>query len=115
MDQAGQDRFAAAGAAADLVVGFHHGHVEAGLCQGDRGGQAVGPGPHDGRGAHASTSWWWTCPLRLTAGAAAGGCGAVQVIWVGMGPSGSQGCAATASATCQVPRSITPSAASITL
>ena len=35
------------------------------------------------------------------------------VTLVGMGPLGSQGCSVTASATFQVPRSITPSAASI--
>ena len=38
-----------------------------------------------------------------------------HVTSVGIGPLGSHGCSATASVTFQVPRSITPSAASITL
>ena len=53
VQQAGHDRLAGAGAAADLVGGFQHGDLHAGLGEGDRGGQAVGPGADDDRGAHA--------------------------------------------------------------
>ncbi len=54
MQQAGDDRLAGTGAAADFVGGFQHGDLDAGLGEGDRGGQAVGPGPHDDCGTHSS-------------------------------------------------------------
>ena len=58
VQQAGDDRLAGAGAAADVVGCFQDGDLEAGLGKGDRGGQAVRPGPHDDRGVgHASAPW----------------------------------------------------------
>ncbi len=81
---------------------------------GHRGGQAVRPGPHDDRGGHASTPSRRTCPLCSTPCSTGALCDAHEIS-VGIGPLGSQGCSATASATFQVPRSITPSAASMIL
>ena len=107
VQQAGHDRLAGAGAPADLVGGLEHGHLHAGLGQGDRGGEPVGPGADDGRGAHATAGYW---RFRRRAWPASD-----QVTWVGIGPLGSHGCSLTASATFQVPRSITPRAASMTL
>ena len=49
VQQAGNDRLAGARATADFVGGFQDGDLEAGLGEGDRGGQAVRPGPHDDR------------------------------------------------------------------
>ena len=54
VQQAGDDRLAGARAPSDLVGGFQDGDLNAGLGEGDRGGQAVRPGPHDDRGTHAS-------------------------------------------------------------
>ena len=54
VQQAGDDRLAGARAPSDVVGGFQDGDLKAGLGEGDRGGQAVRPGPHDDRGAHAS-------------------------------------------------------------
>ena len=106
VQQAWKNRLAGAGAPADLVGGFQHGHIHAGLGEGDRGGQAVGPGADDGRRAHA-TAGYGGVGSRLPA--------SDHVTWVGIGPLGSHGCSLTASDTFQVPRSITPRAASMTL
>ncbi len=95
MQQTGEDGLAAARAAADLVGGFQDGHRNALGGQADSGGEPVGPAPHHHCGTHASARR------------------SDQLTLVGIGPLGSQGCSATASATFQVPRSITPSAASI--
>src|SRR6478752_977807 len=54
VQQAGNDRLAAARATPDFVGGLQNGDLEAGLGEGDPGGQAVRPGPHDDRVAHAS-------------------------------------------------------------
>ena len=76
------------------------------LARVDRGGQAVGPGADDDRRAHA-TAGYGGVGSRLPA--------SDHVTWVGIGPLGSHGCSLTASDTFQVPRSITPRAASMTL
>ena len=47
MQQAGNDRLAGARATADFVGRFQDSDLKAGLGEGDRGGQAVRPGPHD--------------------------------------------------------------------
>ena len=57
VQQARDDRLAGAGAPADLVGGFQHGHLHAGLGEGDRGGQAVGPGADDGRRTHTTAGY----------------------------------------------------------
>jgi hypothetical protein len=72
---------------------------------GDGGSEPIGPAAHHQWGAHATAS-------DLSLG---GVIGRVQVTFSGMGPLGSHGCCFTASATFQVPRSSTPSAASMTL
>ncbi len=46
VQQAGDDGFAAAGAAADLVGGLEHGDLYAFGSQGDGGGEPVGPAPY---------------------------------------------------------------------
>ncbi len=88
----------------------------AGLGEPDRGGQAVRPGPHDNSCAHAKAPWSWSSSSRITDGFVRDLVPASdQVTSVGIGPLGSQGCSLTASPTFQVPRSITPSAASMSL
>ena len=54
VQQAGKDRFAAAGATADLVGGLEHGDLHAFGGQGDGGGEPVGPAAYHQCGAHAS-------------------------------------------------------------
>ena len=103
VQQAGHDRLAGARAAADLVGGLQHGHLHAGLGEGDRGGEPVGSGANHDRIGHATAS---NRPSVV---------GRVHVTCGGIGPLGSHGCSLTASVTFQVPRSITPSAASMTL
>ena len=103
MQQAGQDRLARASAAADLVGRFQHRHLHPLFREGDGGSEPVWPAANHNGSGHA------TAPNR---GSVAG---RVHVTCSGIGPLGSQGCSATASATFQVPRSITPSAASMTL
>jgi len=71
--------------------------------EGDGGGEPIGPAANHKRSGHA------TAPNQ---GSVAG---RVHVTCNGIGPLGSQGCSATASVTFQVPRSVTPSAASMTL
>ncbi len=94
------------GCPTDLVGGLQDGHPQTSLGEGDRGREAVWSGADDDRGAHA-TAVGAVFGVRLAA--------SDQVTSVGIGPLGSHGCSATASATFQVPRSITPSAASMTL
>jgi hypothetical protein len=106
VQQAWDDRLTSASAPADLLGGLQHGHIHAGLGEGDRGGQAVGPGADDDRRAHA-TAGYGGVGSRMPA--------SDQVTLVGIGPLGSHGCSLTASDTFQVPRSITPRAASMTL
>ena len=70
----------------------------------------LGPPPTTRRGGHATTSFpscWSLTACRAPA--------RDQVTFSGIGPLGSHGCSATRSFTCQVPRSMTPSAASMTL
>lgn len=107
MEETGQDRLAAAGATAHLVGGLDDGdpHVLPG--QQDGGGESVGPAAHHHGRTHAGVLTSEAVPSAT--------CRADQVTWYGIGPSGSHGCAFTASATRQVPRSITPRAASMTL
>ena len=115
VQQAGNDRLAGAGAAADLVGGFQDGDLDAGLGKGDRGGQAVRPGPHDNCGASRQRP---VIVILLAADhrrASRDLAESDQVTSVGIGPLGSHGCSLTASVTFHVPRSITPSAASMTL
>src|SRR5271166_3552764 len=54
VQQAGDDRLAAAGTTADLVGGLEHGDLYTLGGQSDGGGEPVGPAPHHQRGAHAS-------------------------------------------------------------
>ena len=103
VQKAGHDGLARASAAADLVGRLQHRDLRTLFCEGDGGSEPVGPAPDHHRSCHA------TAPNR---GSAAG---RVHVTCNGIGPLGSQGCSATASVTFQVPRSITPSAASMTL
>ena len=70
---------------------------------GSLGSAPVGPAADHHRSDHA------TAPNRPSVA------GRVHATCNGIGPLGSHGCSATASATFQVPRSITPSAASMTL
>ncbi len=92
----GQGQLAGAGAAADVVGRLEHGDVEAVLGQPDGGGEPVrARADHDG-GAH--------CPTSTVLGhepdfGAADRRRRVHVAWSGMGPSGSHGNSATASAT----------------
>ena len=104
MQQAGQDGLARASAAADLVGGFEHRDLHTLLREGDGGGEPVGPAANHQRGVV-------TPPPRDRPSVV----GRVHVTCSGIGPLGSHGCSVTASATFQVPRSITPSAASMTL
>ena len=104
MQQAGHDGLARASAAADLVGRLQHRDLHTLLREGDGGGEPVRPAAHHQRSlAHV------VAPNRPSV------VGRVHVTCNGIGPLGSQGCSATASATFQVPRSITPSAASMTL
>ena len=103
MQQAGHDGLARAGAAADLVGRLQHRDLHTLFGEGDGGGEPVGPAANHQRGAHA------TAPNRPSV------VGRDHVTCNGIGPLGSHGCSSTASATFQVPRSITPSAASMTL
>src|SRR5262245_8968060 len=100
----GEDGLAAARATADFVSGLQHRDLHPLLGECDGGGESIGPTAHHGRCAHATAP----CPRSCFASAAD------QVTWIGIGPLGSHGCSLTASATFQVPRSITPSAASMT-
>jgi hypothetical protein len=90
-------------AAADLVGCFQHRHLHTLFGEGDGGSEPVGSAANHKRSGHA------TAPNR---GSVAG---RVHVTCSGIGPLGSQGCSFTASVTFQVPRSVTPSAASMTL
>ena len=109
VQQAGDDRLAAAGATADLVGGLEHGDLHAFGGQGEAAASPLGPPP--------TTTAVLMPALRARVPASLRAAGSVpgsdQLTWVGMGPLGSHGCSATASATFQVPRSMTPSAASI--
>ena len=72
------------------------------------------------RGRRRQRARWARCqpPAQWShrrPGAGGQSCGRVHVTCSGIGPLGSHGCSFTASATFQVPRSITPSAASMTL
>ena len=96
--QTREDVLAGANAAADPVGGLQHRDVDPLGGQGDGGGEPVGPGADHNRGTHC-----WRTPARC------------QVTLSGIGPLGSHGCSSTRSFTFQVPRSITPRAASITL
>ena len=103
VQQARHDGLARASAAADLVGRFQHRDLHTLFREGDGGSEPVGPAANDKRSGHA------TAPNRASAA------GRVHVTCSGIGPLGSHGCSATASATFQLPRSITPSAASMTL
>src|ERR1700752_3065071 len=54
MKQTRHDRLARPRAPADFVGRFQDGDLKAGLSEGDRGGQAIRPGPHDDCASHAS-------------------------------------------------------------
>ena len=54
VQQAREDRFAAAGATADVVGGLEHSDLHALGGQGDGGGEPVGPAAHHDCGTHAS-------------------------------------------------------------
>lgn len=56
VQQSGQDRFAAAGAAAHLSCGLEHGDFQTCPGQHDGGGEPVGPAADHGRGAHTIAS-----------------------------------------------------------
>jgi Type I GTP cyclohydrolase folE2 len=90
-------------AAADLIGRFQHRHLHTLFREGDGGSEPVGPAASHKRSGHA------TAPNRGSVE------GRVHVTCNGIGPLGSQGCSATASVTFQVPHSVTPSAASMTL
>ncbi len=115
MHQAGHDGLAAAGTAAHLLGGLENGDLQSGFGQGDGGGEPIGPATNHDRGLrctfHASAPCSRSCPSRIRSRLPPSD----QVTCVGIGPLGSHGCSATASATFQVPRSSTPRAASMTL
>ena len=54
MQQAGDDRLAAARPTADFVGGLEHGDLNAFVGEGEGGGEPVGPTAHHKCGAHAS-------------------------------------------------------------
>ena len=111
MDEARQRQLAAACPSAEAVGRLEHGHVDALGRQGQRGGEPVGPAADDHRGAHAVTSAFSAaCGVWLTRSYP----GLRYVTAVGIGPFGSHGCSLTASLTAQLPRSTTPTAASMT-
>jgi hypothetical protein len=108
VQQSRQDGLARTGPATDLVGRLQHGHLDTFPGQGSGGGEPVGPTADHDRGAHVSNPSYWEV-------ACVGVAPRDHVTRVGIGPFGSHGCSFTASATFQVPRSITPRAASMTL
>jgi hypothetical protein len=99
----GEDGFTRAGAAADLVGGLQNRNLHTLFREGDGGGEPVWSAANHECCGHASA------PNRPSAA------GRVHVTSNGIGPLGSHGCSFTASVTFQVPRLVTPSAASMTL